>query len=177
MSPSRLSVKKTEADEAVLQDVYSFINSFVIPSSTILNNSYINCYTKSMALENMQRKWDTNDYAIYLPLYLLPSDLLLFLLLLNVGHLHYWSGNTIQGDYLDECPFHALNQVDVCTWPSDCQAPSQVPSPTDYFRTKIRLLKSSKCTKFLIFMSGTCPMPHISTQPSDLLYWIQHDGL
>ncbi len=36
------------------------------------------------------------------------------------------------GCYLDECPFDALSQVDPCTWTSDWQSPSQVPSSTDH---------------------------------------------
>ena len=39
---------------------------------------------------------------------------------------------TSPGCYLDEWPVHALSQVDSCTWTSDCQAPGQVPSPTDH---------------------------------------------
>ena len=36
------------------------------------------------------------------------------------------------GCYLDEWQVHPLNQVDACTWVSACQAPDQVPSPTDH---------------------------------------------
>ena len=48
--------------------------------------------------------------------------------------------------YLAEWPVCALGQVDACTWTSDWLAPSQ-----------IRLLKSAKCAKFLIFMNDTWP--------------------
>ena len=68
------------------------------------------------------------------------------------------------GCYLDEWPVHALSQLDGCNWTSDCQAPGQVPSPTDHlvkchlkFGDNFRQLELANCAKFLIFVNGTWP--------------------
>ena len=73
-----------------------------------------------------------------------------------------------QGYYLDEWPVLALSRVDACTWISDCQAPGQVPSPTNHLIKCHPQLGGDSVLKFLFFWTAFAQVEHAGPQPSNI---------